>query len=478
MKKKLLGTCGLHETAAANPQSTIRNPQSGHSRRSLLKGLGLGGLSLAGMLGLPIEEQVACAAQGVNRASQPSQLRITDLRVAVITGAPMRVPLIRIDTNQGVCGYGEVRDGASKRYALMLKSRLLGENPCDVERIFKAIRQFGYHGRQGGGVSGVEMALWDLAGKAYGVPVYRMLGGKYRDRIRLYVDTPSVRDKDRFVEKLKERMKMGFSFLKMDLGINLIRNVPGVLSRPPDTDWDRYRSTMPPFTRIQLTDKGIAMLAEYVAQIRKEIGSEIPLAADHFGQLDVNSCIRLGKALEPYQMAWLEDMVPWQYTEMLKEITSAISVPTLTGEDIYCLSGFKELIDQRAVDMIQPDLATAGGILETKRIGDYAQEHGVPMAMHFAGSPISFLANVHCAAATENVVALEHHGVDVPWWEDLVTGVEKPLNQKGIARVPETPGLGVELNLEVVKQHLARGEECFGPTDEWNSRDSNDRLWS
>ncbi|MCX5643662.1 MAG: mandelate racemase/muconate lactonizing enzyme family protein [Phycisphaerae bacterium] len=455
-----------------------KQPQSDWSRRALLKGLGLGGLSLAGILGLPIEEQVACATQGVSRASQPSQLRITDLRVAVITGAPMRVPLIRIDTNQGICGYGEVRDGASKRYALMLKSRLLGENPCDVERIFKAIRQFGYHGRQGGGVSGVEMALWDLAGKAYGVPVYRMLGGKYRDRVRLYADTPSVRDKDRFAEKLKERMKMGFSFLKMDLGINLIRNVPGALSRPPVADGERYRTTMHPFTRIQLTDKGIAMLAEYVAQVRKEVGNEIPLAADHFGQVDVNSCIRLGKALEPYQMAWLEDMVPWQYTEMLKEITSAINVPTLTGEDIYCLSGFKELIDQRAVDMIQPDLATAGGILETKRIGDYAQERGVPMAMHFAGSPISFLANVHCAAATENVVALEHHGVDVPWWEDLVTGVEKPLNQKGLVRVPETPGLGVELNLEVVKQHLARGEECFGPTDEWNSRDSNDRLWS
>jgi L-alanine-DL-glutamate epimerase-like enolase superfamily enzyme len=455
-----------------------KHPQSDWSRRALLKGLGLGGLSLAGVLGFSIEEQVACATQGVSRASQPSQLRITDLRVAVITGAPMRVPLIRIDTNQGISGYGEVRDGASKRYALMLKSRLLGENPCDVERIFKAIRQFGYHGRQGGGVSGVEMALWDLAGKAYGVPVYRMLGGKYRDRVRLYVDTPSVRDKDRFAEKLKERMKMGFSFLKMDLGINLIRNVPGVLSRPPDTDWDRYKTTMHPFTAIQLTDKGIVMLAEYVAQIRKEIGNEIPLAADHFGHLDVNSCIRLGKALEPYQMAWLEDMVPWQYTEMLKEITSAINVPTLTGEDIYCLSGFKELIDQRAVDMIQPDLATAGGILETKRIGDYAQERGVPMAMHFAGSPVSFMANVHCAAATENVVALEHHGVDVPWWEDLVTGVEKPLNQKGLVRVPETPGLGVELNLEVVKQHLARDEECFGPTDEWNSRDSSDRLWS
>ncbi|MBM4027250.1 MAG: mandelate racemase/muconate lactonizing enzyme family protein, partial [Planctomycetes bacterium] len=241
MKKQLLGTCA-EETNLPND----RSPSC--SRRSLLQGLG--GLSLAGVLGASLEDQIAYATQGVSRASQPSQLRITDLRVAVITGAPMRVPLLRIDTNQGISGYGEVRDGGSKRYALMLKSRLLGENPCDVERIFKQIRQFGHHGRQGGGVSGVEMALWDLTGKAYGVPVYRLLGGKYRSRIRLYADTPSVTDKAGFAQKLRERVKAGFSFLKMDLGINLIRNVPGALSRPPDTDWGRYQSTMHPFTRI------------------------------------------------------------------------------------------------------------------------------------------------------------------------------------------------------------------------------------
>lgn len=452
------------------------NRTSSYSRRSLLKGLG--GLSLAGVLTWPIEEQVACATQGVSRASAPSELKITDLRIAVITGAPFRVPLIRIDTNQGICGYGEVRDGGSETYALLLKSRLLGENPCNVERLFKKIRQFGHHGRQGGGVSGVEMALWDLAGKAYGVPVYQLLGGKYRDRIRLYADTPSVNEPQAFAEKLKARMQAGFTFLKMDLGINMLRNAPGSLSQPANTDRGRYFNTQHPFTRIQLTDKGIALLAEYVAKVRESVGYEIPLCADHFGHIDVNSCIRLGKALEPFQMAWLEDMVPWEFTDLWKEITHAIDVPTLTGEDIYCLDGFKPLIDQNAVDMVHPDLATAGGILETKKIGDYAQKQGIAMAMHFAGSPVSFMANVHCAAATENFVALEHHGVDVPWWEDLVTGIAKPLHQKGFAAVPETPGLGVELNLDVVKQHLGRNEECFGPTDEWNRSDSNDRLWS
>jgi len=448
------------------------------SRRSMLKGIGLGGLSLAGVLGCSVDDQVACAAQRVNRNSRPSQLRITDLRVAVITGAPFRVPLIRIDTNQGICGHGEVRDGGSKRYALMLKSRILGENPCNVERLFKSIKQFGHHGRQGGGVSGVEMALWDLAGKAYGVPVYQMLGGRYRDRIRLYADTDASEDKKVYARRLKQRAKMGFAFLKMDLGIKLIRDIPGTLSKPPDTDWDRCKTTSHPFTRIQITDKGLALLAEYVAEIRREIGYEIPLAADHFGHIDVNSCIRLGKALEPYQMAWLEDMVPWQYTALWKEITHAIDVPTLTGEDIYCLDGFKELIDEHAVDMVHPDLATAGGILETKKIGDYAGERGMAMAMHFAGSPISFLANVHCAAATESAVVLEHHSVDVAWWEDLVTGIEKPLHKDGHARVPETPGLGVELNLDAIKEHLSRGEGCFESTDEWDSDRAHDRLWS
>ena len=453
-------------------ESENQQKQTAYSRRSLLKGAGAGfaGLSLAGMVGAPIEEQVAFAAQNVNRSSSPSELRITDMRIAVLDRVPFRSPLIRIDTNQGISGYGEVRDGASENYALILKSRLLRENPCNVERIFKRIRQFGHHGRQGGGVSGVEMALWDLAGKAYGVPVYQMLGGRYRDKVRLYADTPDGR-----ISGLKKRIEQGFTFLKYDCGIRSIRKVEGALSYPTsEADWNAKH----PFTGIQLSDKGAALLGERFAEARAQIGWQVPIASDHFGHIGVNSCIKLGKALQPYQLAWLEDMVPWEYTEMLKEIKNAVDVPLLTGEDIYLLDGFKPLIDERAVDMVHPDLATAGGILETKKIGDYAEQHGIAMAMHFAGSPVSFMANLHCAAATENVVALEHHAVDIDWWEDLVTGIDKPLHADGFARVPEGPGLGIDLNLDVVKEHLGRGEELFAPTDEWDRDRSNDRLWS
>jgi L-alanine-DL-glutamate epimerase-like enolase superfamily enzyme len=423
------------------------------------------------------DETLEAYQQHVRTASKPSDLKITDLRVAVVAKAPMTCPIIRIDTNQGIYGLGEVRDGASKTYALMLKSRILGENPCNIDKIFRKIKQFGFHGRQGGGVSAVEMALWDLAGKAYGVPVYQMLGGKFRDRIRVYADTDMSPDPKVYAQRMKKRLEMGFTFLKMDLGIGLIEKIPGTLSRPLGLTVGETRMTQHMFTGIEITDKGISLMADYVAQVREVIGMEVPLAADHFGHIGVNSCIRLGRALEKYNMAWLEDMIPWHYTNLWKKITDSIDVPTLTGEDIYLKEPFIELCRNHAVDIIHPDLATAGGILETKKIGDAAQEYGVPMAMHFAGTPVSCMANVHCAAATENFLVLENHSVDVPWWDDLVEGVEKPIVNRGFIKVPEGPGLGITLNDEVVKQHLLE-PGYFEPTPQWDKERSWDRLWS
>lgn len=441
-------------------------------RRSILKSsaAALGGALLANA---PAE----AALQSVNTRSSPSELKITDLRVAAVR-APMLCPIIRLDTNQGIYGLGEVRDGASATYALMLKSRLLGENPCNVDRLFRKIKQFGGHARQGGGVSGVEMALWDLAGKVYNVPVYQMLGGKFRERIRVYADTDESHDPKVYGERLKKRMEQGFTFLKMDLGIDLVEDTPGTVSRPLGTKQKDVPFTPHMFTGAELTDKGIALMADYVAQVREILGMDIPLAADHFGHIGVNSCIRLGRALEKHSLAWLEDMIPWQYTDLWKQITDAIDVPTLTGEDIYLKESFLELCRQHAVDMIHPDLATAGGILETKKIGDAAQEYGVPMAMHFAGTPVSCMANVHCAAATENFLVLENHSVDVPWWSELVEGIEKPIVNRGYIKVPEKPGLGITLNDEVVKQHLLPGTGYFEPTTEWDKERSWDRLWS
>jgi L-alanine-DL-glutamate epimerase-like enolase superfamily enzyme len=436
--------------------------------------------SAAGMAtGFWADQTLDAAVQNTNTNSKPSDLRITDMRIATVRGAPMTCPLIRIDTNQGIYGLGEVRDGASKNYALMLKRLIKGENPCNVDKIFRKIKQFGGPSRQAGGVCGVEMALWDLAGKAYNVPVYQMLGGKFRDRIRCYADTDTSYDIKEFAERLEKRKEQGFTFLKMDLGIQLLANKPGMLTQPLGGlgHGPEAQNVQHMFTGIELTEKGIDTMAGFVAQVREVIGWEIPLAADHFGHIGLNSCIRLGKALTKYNMAWLEDMVPWQYTDLLKKLSDAVDIPILTGEDIYLKEGFIELAKNHAVDILHPDLATSGGILETKKIGDAIQEYGVPMAMHFAGTPVSCMANVHCAAATENFFVMENHSVDIHWWDNLVDGIEKPIVNKGYIKVPDGPGLGIKLNDDVVKQHLGEGG-FFEPTPYWDTDRSHDRTWS
>lgn len=446
-------------------------------RREILKGsaAALGGALFAG-------EPAEAYPKNVNTNSSPSTLKITDLRVAtVVKPGPSPCPIIRIDTNQGIHGLGEVRDGASATYALFLKSRIVGENPLQVDKIFRKIKQFGGHARQGGGVCAVEMALWDIMGKVYNVPVCAMLGGgKFHDKIRIYADTTESKDPKVYAQRMKERKEgMGITWLKMDLGIEMVSDAPGTVTQRSDlTEWEMAEIPHP-LLAVEVTDKGIAMLEQYVAAVRDAVGMEIPLSMDHLGHLGVNSIIRLSKAYEKYNLSWLEDVIPWTYTDLLKRISDESPVPILTGEDIYLKEPFEVLCQKHAVSKIHPDLATSGGILETHKIGDMAEEYGVPMAMHFAGTPVSCMANVHCAAATLNFLALENHSLDVPWWSSMVLeGVNKPIVNKGFIEVPDRPGLGVTLNEDVIKSHLQPGTGYFLPTPEWDQEKSWDRLWS
>jgi L-alanine-DL-glutamate epimerase-like enolase superfamily enzyme len=481
--------------AAAARQQEIDNPQTKDSRRDFLKKTALGGIALGSFMSASIEDTLAQTTSKVNRASNPSELKITDMRYA-LTNVMGGTAIIRIDTNQGIYGLGEVRDGADVRYALFLKSRILGTNPCNVEMIFKTIRQFGGQSRQAGGVCAVEMALWDLCGKAYNVPAWQLLGGRYRDKVRLYADTPEAGSVEEQKKLITYRVQdQGYTWLKMDLSIGELKGKPdtlvngkvwennqGNLAQWGDpTNPTSYSNTLHPFTQIQITDKGLEELANIVDSTRKLVGYDIPISTDHYGHFDLNNGIRLGKAVEKYRLAWLEDIVSWELTKQWKTMTDALETPTTTGEDIYLLKNFKPLIDTHAVDIIHPDLASSGGLLETKRIGDYAEENGIAMAMHQAGTPVSFMANVHCAAATQNFLSLEHHSVDVPWWESLVKTTDgRKLITKGYANVPLTaPGLGIELNEEVVKQHLhPRDKSFFAPTKEWDERRSADRIFS
>ncbi len=410
----------------------------------------------------------------VNTHSRPSDLRITDLRTATVA-SNFDYPIVRIDTNQGVYGIGEVRDAGHRENALQYKCLLLGENPCNVDMIFRAIKRYGGSGREGGGVCAIELALWDLVGKVYGVPCWQFLGGKYRDRIRLYADTPQPEEPtpEAYVERALQRKALGATFVKIDVGLHVLegRVEGGTVGRasPDEYPLGRRGKARGSDAGAQITDRGIARFVEIVSAVREAVGWEVALAVDHFGPLTVKDGIRLGRALEPFGLAWMEDIIPWWDVDGNRKVTDAIGVPTANGEDIYLWDGWREMIEKRAVDVIHPDLLSSGGMAETRRIADYAERHGLPTALHFAGSPIAYMANLHCAAAIPSFVALEHHGLDLPYWKDLVTGLEEPAGRDGFAAVPEKPGLGVDLNLEAIREHLRPPSGLFDPTPEWDT---------
>ena len=456
------------------------------------------------------ESHLESALRALNTYSAPSQLRITDMRVTSLVGVPFKSTVIKIMTNQGITGFGEVRDFASRNYALMLKRLILGENPLNVERIFKKIRQFGGPSRQGGGVSGVEIALWDIVGKAYSVPIYQFLGGKYRDTIRVYCDThidaglPNTGKNMGLA--LKEKMEEGFTFLKMNLKIDLLYGTPGALSWPEGMiesfayTKEQFETAVSPEekrywrarkdeidsipwmnTGIRITEKGLDLLEQYVAEIRAEIGYEIPLAVDHIGHVSEESMTKLARRLEKYNLAWIEDPFPWQMTRQYVRLSHSAAVPLATGEDIYTCDAFLPLFKAGGISVAHTDVLTCGGIAENKRIGDTAQNYGITLATHMAETPVACMAAVHSIAATENATVMEFHASDIPWWNDLIKSkLPKPLIEHGFIRVPDLPGLGIDdLNDEVLKEHLdPEFPVLWGSTEEWDNWYSRDRLWS
>jgi L-alanine-DL-glutamate epimerase-like enolase superfamily enzyme len=423
-----------------------KKKQGSVSRRDALK-YSAGGAALLANASIPEPAEAAIPEpMPLQTNSAPSDLKITDMRACTIA-ANYDYPIIRIDTNQGVYGLGEVRDAGVKGIALILKAHMLGMNPLDIQGVLGKIRPFAGQGRMGGGFSAVDMALHDIAGKVYGVPAWRLLGAKKRNKIRIYCDTTGHEDPNIYAQRMKDRQDMGFTFFKMDLYTRLVKNRPGAVRDDGVA-----------------TKKGLGYLCEYFQAARDVIGWDVPIAADHFGRLGVDDSIEYARAFEPYQLAWAEDFIDWRDWRGYKAIKEATTTPILTGENTFGLEeGFREMIENRAVDIIHPDPETSGACFETKRICDYAAMHGIETAIHFAGSPVGCMATVHMAATLQHMLAMENHAIDMPWWGDLVTGVPKPIVNQGYITVPDTPGIGVELNEEVIKEHL-RYPGYFEPT--------------
>ncbi len=418
-------------------------------REFLKKSAGLAGMALAGL-----------AINPARTWSRPTKLKITDIRGCTVA-SNFDYPIIKIYTNQDVYGLGEVRDAGYLGQALILKPYLVGKDPLDIEGIMETLRPHSDNGRFGGGFSGVDMALFDIAGKVLGVPAYKILGEKARDKIPVYGDTNANVDPIIYAKRTKIRVETWkLKYLKMDLVPRLLRDKPGA-----------FENGIP-------TDKGMEYWGEYVEAIRDAIGHEVSLGADHFGRMTVESGIRLGEAMAKprRKLAYIEDVVPYsapKVIEMMSQITAKSPTPTLGYEDLFGLSNFRPFINENAVSIIHPDMETSGGLMETKKIADYAYRYGIKTMFHHAGSPVGAMASVHCACTIRDFICMENHAMDLPWWDDLVTGPDKPLIEDGYYTVPERPGLGVELNDEVVQKYLREPKYLskagyFEPTPEFD----------
>ena len=395
-------------------------------------------------------------------------IKITDLRCAIIGGSPV----VRIVTDQGVSGYGqaETRKAYLKPMVLFYRDYILGEDPTDVERVMLKIRRMGGFKPWGAAVSAIEIALWDIAGQVAGFPVYKLLGGKIRDRVRIYnggirppMTGQTPQDYAENTAKMKES-KEGFTLIKQAVGFH-----NGAMMRATPNAWyDEPRSGAPHADAGLLTERGMKHIISCVEAMKKVLGDEIGLALDCGPGWTVKDAITFARALEPLHITWLEDLITGDYTQypnaqVFREVTQSTSIPIHTGEQIYLRENFKDLIEKQAVNVVGPDPEDVGGIAELKWIAEYANLHGILVAPHgiFDGL-IGLAAHVQLAAALpRNYIAFEYPVAQPEWWYDIVDGLPNPIVKRGFIDVWDKPGLGVTFKIPAAKSHLADEDRHF-----------------
>jgi L-alanine-DL-glutamate epimerase-like enolase superfamily enzyme len=411
-------------------------------------------------------------------------VKIRRLKTAVVEGN-FDWTFVRIETDEGVRGLGECFFAPGLTAILRsLEPLLIGEDPRDVNRLFRKLQL----ATSGAGsiagiiynaISGIEAALWDLLGQSLGVPIYRLLGGKFRDRVRVYADChggeglESLDDvlrtrpaswatkpakhvaKDYFGESSEEtaaspddyrrqalkKKAEGFTALKFDL------DVPGTEGRDPHNR--------------ALSNRAIDHMVALIGAVRDAVGFETDIAVDCHWRYNASDIITVAHELEPFRLMWLEDPVPPNNIAALKEVSSKVRVPIATGENLFLFEGFQEIIAQHALSVVTPDLQKVGGLSIAQSIARFADMHSMPVAPHNISSPVGTLATAHFCAAIPNFLALEFHASDVPFWNELVEGLPKLLIGNGFISIPDKPGLGITLNEEVARRYARKGESFF-----------------
>lgn len=416
------------------------------NRRTLLKG---GLLSIAGLAGLP------SFAEAVQKASTPynrPKLKITEIRTAEVRVHGYQVH-VRIYTDQGIIGQGESTDAAGGNVPLIrtFARFLAGQDPLNVEAAFERIRTAGvFAGAQAGqyvtALTGVETALWDIAGKALGLPIYQLLGGKVRDRVRIYCDSGLSRiipGDEQSKARIRQIHDMGFTAAKIDI----------------DDARDPAR-----FDRVNWTASNgeIEHMVAKVAFTRENYPRNFDLGVDMHARYDLGTAKRVAKELESLKLMFLEEPVPAENVDAMRDVRASTSTPIACGENVYLRGGFREILEKRAADIIQPDFQKCGGLLEARKIADMAHTYYVPVAPHAVTSPIGMMATAQACAAIPNFLAQEWHWIDsLDLWRNWVK--EGEIIDKGFITVPERPGIGVEMNEDAARKAQVPGTPWFEP---------------
>ncbi|QLG28964.1 mandelate racemase/muconate lactonizing enzyme family protein [Halorarum halophilum] len=392
---------------------------------------------------------------------RPSErdIEITDIKTMAIAGN-FTWGIVKVETDAGVYGLGETfRAEAALDMAGRMGIDLEGENPLDTHRMRELLEQrYTGTGRIGqAAFTAIETACYDIKGKLLDVPVYELLGGKYRDEIKIYCDTHAgeslgeatahnpkdVYTPESYAQEARAVVDEGFDALKFDLDV------------PTHAGYDDANRRM--------DNEALEHKVSLVEAVRDEIGYDIDLGMDLHWNFTVETAIRLGKKLEQFDLAWLEDPVPPEKWDAQKRVTESVDIPILTGENLVTVDQFNKTARMGMMDIAAPDVNKCGGLGEYVDIATVCDLYGIPIASHNISSPLGTVAGAHVSAAIPNFIAMEWHSRDVPWWNDMVarTGESGPILEEGYINVPEGPGLGVELNRDLCEQYLTDGSELI-----------------
>ncbi|MFN5677302.1 MAG: mandelate racemase/muconate lactonizing enzyme family protein [Roseiflexaceae bacterium] len=394
-------------------------------------------------------------------------MKITDLKCAVIGG----YPVVRITTDAGIDGYGQAESYKPflKPHVLFYKDLIVGADPTNVEGVMMRIKRMGSFKPWGSAVSAIEVALWDIAGKAAGLPIYKLLGGKVRDKVRVYNGAVRFPMPNQSPEAYAENvLKMaeapeGFSIIKQAISFH-----SAMMYEVPNYFYGEVHTVGRHPNRGLMTPQGFKHTMACIDAMKRVLGDRIGLALDCGPGLVASDAVRLARACEDYHLMWLEDMVTGDYTpytlaSIYRDITSKTTTPIHTGEQVYLRQHFKELIETQAVNVIGPDPLDVGGMAELKWITEYADLHGILMAPHGTGDGIFGLAALVqvCATLPGNFIAFEYPVARPEWWYDIVDGLPDVIVKNSEIDVWDRPGLGVTFRVNAAQKYLNDADTGF-----------------